>query len=229
MTRATRLLWLVHVPANVALAGLFWLWLGIPDARTWQLGITAILGLVILFGVLWLHGSTFRYFSNTGTTLGAAFRGSLKRLPVFTIWIAAFAACIALLQRWHPAGNSTAVVRWFVAWILMPAALLPLASAAMGGGRTALDVYRSPKYWIWTAVSLGAGIYLPYRLILWAPALKGLTAEAASFAVRWTVAYLAVITAWLTLAYVSSGGIPRFTQSNTTSLPNLRTQSVTNA
>ena len=61
MIQRVKFLWLVHVVANLLLLALAWLWLGIPDARTWHLGVTGLLGLVILFAALWLHGSTFRF------------------------------------------------------------------------------------------------------------------------------------------------------------------------
>jgi hypothetical protein len=229
MMPATRVLWVVHLVGNLALAGLFWLWLGIPDARTWQLGLTAILGLVIIGGLLWLHGSTFRYFGESASALAPVFRESLRRLPLFAIWTAVFVLSIVLLQRWQPASGAGVTVHWLLAWIVMPAVLLPGAAAAMGRGRGALDVYRSPKYWIWAALLMVVGVYLPWRLVLWTPGLKGFSAEAASFAVRWTFGYLAAVTAWLMLAYVSSGGIPRFTQLKTLSLPYRRMHSETSA
>jgi hypothetical protein len=219
MTTVTRRLWGVHLLGNLALAALFWVWLGIPDARSWQLGLTAILGLAIVFGALWLHGATFRYFADSSAALPVAFRTSLRRLPLFALWAAVLVLCIFLVQRWQPAAGIPVAVRWFVAWILVPAVLLPLGAAAMGRLREALAAYRNPRYWLWTVILMVAGIYVPYRLILWAPALKAFAAEATSFAVRWLIAYLAAVTAWLMLAYVSSGGNPRLTQSKTAALP----------
>lgn len=219
MSSATRRLWLIHVLLNVALAFLVWLWLGIPDARTWQLGITAVFGLGILFVFLWLHGSTFRYFSENEPLLPPAFRHSLKRLPVFAVWAALWIGFVMLVQRWTPSGKGASALQWALTWIIIPAVLLPLGAAVMGHGRPALAAYRNARYWLWAIVLLIAGLYVPYRLVLWVPTLTGFAMEAASFAIRWLAAYLIFVTAWLTLAYVSSGGSPRFSQPNTASLP----------
>src|SRR3982750_1351594 len=104
MIQRVKFLWLVHVVANLLLLALAWLWLGIPDARTWHLGVTGLLGLVILFAALWLHGSTFRFFGDEGPPLHTAFTATLRRLPVFGLWAAIWIGATLLLQRWLPAG-----------------------------------------------------------------------------------------------------------------------------
>jgi hypothetical protein len=45
-----------------------------------------------------------------------------------------------------------------------------------------------------------AGVYLPYKLIGWHPQISGLAMQTASLAVRFAIAYLLAVGAWLILA-----------------------------
>src|SRR5947199_3833664 len=130
MSRSTKQLWLVHLVGNAVLAALVWVWLGIPDARTWQLGATAVLGLVVLVGALWLHGSTFRYFTpGPSAGLDEAFRFGLKRVPLFAAWTLFLVAILIGVESWAPTGTAGMAVQWLLAWLIVPAALLPIAAA----------------------------------------------------------------------------------------------------
>jgi hypothetical protein len=215
MIRNVKLLWLVHLVGNLLLLALAWLWLSIPDARAWQLGTTAVLGLLILFGILWLHGSTFRFFADEAPSLGAAFRSSPKRVPLFALWAAVWIGLTVLVERRVPMRPWN----WLLVWIVIPCILLPLGAAAIGCGRKALASYSSWRYWGFTVLLLVVGFYVPSRLIFWIPSVKGFVSEVASFIVRWFLAYQAFVTAWLMLAYVSSGGTPRVSQVKTASAP----------
>lgn len=93
--RRAKRLWLLHAGANVALAALVYGWLWVPEARGWQLLLSALLALVIAAAALWLHGATAWYFhayhSGGEATLRAAFRGVLPRLPALFAWFAGLA------------------------------------------------------------------------------------------------------------------------------------------
>src|SRR2546428_7173528 len=57
-------LWLLQFFLNPILAGLFAVWLLIPEARIWQLGLNVLLALVIAAAALVLHAGTLNYFSD---------------------------------------------------------------------------------------------------------------------------------------------------------------------
>jgi len=58
------------------------------------------------------------------------------------------------------------------------------------------------RYWLACALLVLAGICLPGRLIWWILPLHGLFLETLSMLVRFSLAYLLAVTAWLTLAAV---------------------------
>ncbi len=85
--------WLAHVVLNLALVAAFYLWLLIPDRRGWQIGATVIAAVVWLTIALWLHASTFQYFTAAHSAPEAwtiSWRRSARHIP-------AFAVCVALL------------------------------------------------------------------------------------------------------------------------------------
>lgn len=92
--------WLAHVTLNLALIAAFYLWLLIPDRRGWQIGVTAIAALIWLTIALWLHASTFQYFSaahNAPEAWTISWRRSARNIPAFAIL---FALLIALIWAW---------------------------------------------------------------------------------------------------------------------------------
>ena len=64
--------------------------------------------------------------------------------------------------------------------------------------------------WILPAAVI-LGIYLPYKLIGWHPQLSGLQMQTTSLGVRFLVAFLMVVTSWLTLASLLAAGRRRST------------------
>src|SRR5579864_7221046 len=59
--------------------------------------------------------------------------------------------------------------------------------------------------WILPVVAI-LGIYLPYKLIGWHPQLSGLQMQTTSLAIRFGVAFLMIVTSWLTLASLLGAG-----------------------
>jgi hypothetical protein len=53
--------------------------------------------------------------------------------------------------------------------------------------------------WVLLVVAI-LGAYVPYKLIGWHPQLSGLAMQSTSLAVRFGIAFLLVVTSWLTLA-----------------------------
>ncbi len=94
-------------------------------------------------------------------------------------------------------------------WILLPLFLLPLASVVADEGRRGLGrrgwrlawrACRRFRYWLnYFAVFL-LGVYLPLWLINWVPSLEGLFSQSASLLVRFSLAYLLMVSSWLWLA-----------------------------
>ena len=88
-----------------------------------------------------------------------------------------------------------------------------LAGAAGVMGRQSLTLYRvddgkagrlplSGAFWLGAALFALAGVAAPWWLIYWVPGVSGLAAQAASAALRFAVAVLLFVTAWLMLCAV---------------------------
>src|SRR4029077_6773635 len=95
--------WLLQLLVNPILAGLFAVWLLIPEAKLWQLASNALLALLIASGALVLHAGTLNYFSDQfqeePVAVITAFRRALRHF-------AAIAVCAVLLGLfWSLAGG----------------------------------------------------------------------------------------------------------------------------
>ena len=87
----------IQAGGYLVLLALVYGWLGIADRSAWQVLLSGLLGLAIVFGAVWLIASAL-----------AAEPLSLRRLPRFLIWIAAAAAVIACcvwLAGYRPRGG----------------------------------------------------------------------------------------------------------------------------
>lgn len=160
--RKARGVWLLHVAGNALLFAALFGWLSIPDARTWQLGLSALLGLGIVAGALWLHGGTLAYFE--GAHRGAekpwpACGGICRKLPALAAWVLLllvvcwgvdwiqaqvpgwatwWASWLTLkLQKPVLLADVENFFRWIVfalRWFLVPLALLPVAAQVVRRG-----------------------------------------------------------------------------------------------
>jgi hypothetical protein len=169
--------WLLQTLAIAAWMALALAWFWLPDSRVWGVVLSALLGVVVIGGGLWLIGAALVYYRNPGPI----WRESLRRIPALFVWIALFALAI-----W--ASLKAPGWTWMLPAILLLQLALPLKS--QGRARFLLD----------TALLVGAGVYLPYKLIGWHPQLSGLAMQTASLAVRFLLAYLLAVGAWLILA-----------------------------
>ena len=92
--------WLAHVVLNFALLAAFYFWLLIPDRRGWQVAATMMVALVWLTSALWLHASTFQYFTAAHAAPEAwtmSWRRTARTLPAFAVLVALL---IALIWAW---------------------------------------------------------------------------------------------------------------------------------
>ena len=96
-------MWLLQFFLNPILVGLFAVWLLIPEARIWQLGLNILLAALIVAAALVLHAGTLNYFSDQfreqPAVVTTAFGRALRHF-------AAIAVCaIVLCFVWTLAGG----------------------------------------------------------------------------------------------------------------------------
>jgi len=186
---------LVQLTGNAVLFALFYLWLTLPEGRTADLLLSAVLLLVILVGMLWLQGATLAGFHTAGSA-----RTLARRLPWFAVW-AVMIVAVLVVSRHLAHGHW----RWpWLAGLGVAAALLPIAGQAAAGRpwRGALAVLARPVWWLAVVCLLVSGYLVPALLIAWVPKVAGLAAESVSFGLRFGVAYLLLVLSWLVLAAV---------------------------
>ena len=215
----------VHLVGNALLLWAVYALLGRPDQTVWQLVVSALLALVVLFAAMWLHGTALAAFHRVGQAPGLPLRRLPKLLPwvllaaallAVAVWLAGYGPRVTVylssrFTLWLRAPVSPQKIEWvypallrslcLIGWLV----LLPLASQAAGGGfsrRRALKMAATWRYWLACALLVLAGIYLPGRLIWWILPVQGLFFETLSMLVRFSLAYLLAVTAWLTLAAV---------------------------
>ena len=230
MSSASRKFFVFHLFADALLLWLGYLWLGVGEStRTWLI-FSALAALGILALACWFHGATLVFFrKGDGPEVGIkdAFRIALGHLPMLVAaailvlvlygllaWAAAASGQPAFrLASWltlelRSAVKPTTVARiflggfWIVRWVVLPVALLPMASgiAARGWRGFAEFTWRGGwRRWLEVPLLLVAGLLLPFVVLSWVPAVSGFTLEVISFSVRMLVAYLLFVGALWTL------------------------------
>lgn len=164
------------------IGGMVWGWLSIAERTIWHLALTALLGLAIVSVVV---------FWET-----IAFTQALPGWPIF--W---------RMFRWNIlAGALLGAAAFF---IKQPAVLLLLVALGLllliprlnydAGGPKWTYALRDVRYWPLATLWLGAGLYLPFRIIFWVPPAEGLKAQAASAIVRFVIAGLIFVCSLLIL------------------------------
>ncbi len=127
--------------------------------------------------------------------------------------------CAAVCASWltlhlrkpvHPATIAKVISAfvWLLSWILTPLVLLPLAlqvsvngfaGFARIGWRGVWKMLRSIRLWLGYAVLFAIGAYLPDKIVSWVPQVSSLKLEFASASLRFLIAYLLTVTAWIVL------------------------------
>lgn len=234
---------LLHLAANAVLMALAYYWLGIGESHTltlvWSLFLAAF-----MFGVAcWVYGASFASFGEQ-----PAWRTSFRHLPPFALAVLGFACVywvIGQLADWshQPAFQLASwltlhfrkpvrpalvagilnAIFWLVRWVLLPVPALPVLSGAANAGWNGLRAFsgkgRSLRLWVLTPILLFTAFRIPMLLLGWVPRVHGFGMETLSFTLRALLAYLLFGAAWLALAFVTSGGKPRFTQPKTVVSP----------
>ena len=172
----TRPLFLVSQFAGyLALLLFVWVWLGISERTAWHIAGSALLAAVIVAGLAWLLASAF----GSRWWRGLLLLATLGALGLAGVWAAG---------RMQP--------RWAV-WVTMALAAAALAPLVLTGQ---LRPLRSWQYWVAVGAVTAGGVYLPWKLVGWVPEFGSLTAQAASMALRFALAYGLSVSALLALA-----------------------------
>jgi hypothetical protein len=211
---AARRLFLLHLVADALLLWLGYFWLGIAESSRTLLIASVLAALGILASACWFHGATLVFFRKGDSP----YRTALRHLPALLVaailvlalygllaWAAgasgqpAFRLASWLTLKLRTAVKPTTVARiflggfWIVRWVVLPVALLPMASgiAARGWRGFGEFTWRTGwRHWLEVPLLLVAGFVLPLALLSWVPAVTGFTLEVVSFSLRALVAYL---------------------------------------
>lgn len=239
----------MHAITNAILFTLGYYWLGMGDARTSQLLLSALIAIVFVALGCASYGAVLVYCGSTSLRSARfAWLEAIWHLPALFVlaisvaliyWLAGLgrsaldepafrlASWLTLQFRRPVTPESVAfgvnVLVGFLRWIVIPVLVLPLAmNVALHG----FSGFRQPKtnerkrlYWVMAPLLVGAMVWLPGRLLAWIPRVGSFDMEATSFILRALVAYLFFVLGWLGLAFITSGGRPRFTQPSTAPSP----------
>jgi hypothetical protein len=220
---SARKLFILHLAANALLLSLGYQWLGFAESTRLRLVASALEALAILALACWLHGATLAFF-RTGA---GAFRTALRHLPAL---LAAAIVVLALygLLAWAAAASGQPAFRlaswltlklrtpvkpanvariflacfWVVRWVVLPVALLPMASGIANRGWRGFAEFTwrgGWRRWLQVPLLLVAGLLLPFVLLAWVPAVANFTLEMVSFSFRILAAYLLFVGALWTL------------------------------
>jgi hypothetical protein len=230
MSAASRKFFVLHLVADALLLWLGYLWLGVAESTRTLLLLSTLSALGILALACWFHGATMVFFrKGGGPEIGIkdAFRTALGHLPALVAaailvlalygllaWAAtasgqpAFRMASWLTLKLRTAVRPTAVARiflggfWIVRWVVLPVALLPMASGIAARGWRGAGEFtwrRGWRYWLEVPLLLVAGLVLPFVLLSWVPTVSSFTLEVVSFSLRGLVAYLLLVGALWTL------------------------------
>jgi len=245
VTRALRWLCGLHLIGNAALLGVGYWWLSVGESTTANLSLSIALLIVFTVGAAWLHGTSLVYFREPHPPkLRVPMRGLL---PLVALAITSAVIYFAL-DAWQPLNTDRAtnvasyltlktqtpirpaavqrvfdVLWWIVLWALIPVLLLPLASgiASLGlrGVREFGTRLKDWRYWLMAPALLSVAIWAPLEIVAWKPSRGTFAVELAGFALRFGLAYLLFVGAWLLLAFVTSRGKPSRNQPTTVPSP----------
>jgi hypothetical protein len=194
----------IQAMGYLALLALIYGWFGIAESNAWQLMLSVLLGLAILFGAVWLIASA----------LAAPELVSPRRLGGCLLWFGAVAAVIILcvwLAGYRPRVGLS-VASHLTLWFRRPVKpqtmatvyvwLLRIAGAAGVLAILPFTVKARPtvRYWMTAAPIAAAGFLLPRLLIGWVLAFQSFGAQTASMIVRFGLAYAIALAAWLAIA-----------------------------
>jgi hypothetical protein len=236
-------MWLLNLIGNAALVAAVYGWLVLPDARGWQVAVSGLLALIVIFFGLWLRTGSFAYFRlpefREHAGVWAAFRHALRYILALLLWLIPFAALewyLLSLRKYAPQfgvwfwqkapsflhfGSPRRIFHladcllWLLVLAVFPVIWLPIASTVAAYGLRlrrmvrSLRVLKRVSYWVWFCVLLAIGGYIPYKLVWWIPDLSDLRKQAWSMGLRFLLAYVVLISAWIALLLVTGELVER--------------------
>jgi hypothetical protein len=241
-------LWLLNFVANAAALAAWYLWLLIPDAHGWEVATSLLLAACVIVLVVWLRAGTLAYFRlaefRDHGRVRRAFRHAVRHMVSLALWFAMFLVLAWILWKLEtytpqvgvwirqklnsgpPPRNVTRDLNWLLMFmaLVMVALWLPIASTitVAGFGRRAirsLRVLKRAMYWVWLCLLIFLGVYLPYKLVWWVPNGDDLRKQAWSMGLRFSAAYVVLITAWIGLVWIVGVRTEREVEVVTTDTP----------
>ncbi len=209
---------LIDAVGNLVLFALVFYWLGLPVASAGNLAWAAILGLMIIALAAYLVAFGFNRDSRAAT----------GKVPVMLIWLLLVGLVLAALTpvwNWAPSiGNwlgsaltfgtrtpvkpewVTTLYRWVVGLaggLVVAGIFLPAAARAAEKGSSGLSDWRpifSGGYLVTALIYAFAGLWLPWTLFWWIPAIASFEGQMTSFVLRVGLAFAIYVGAWLIFA-----------------------------
>lgn len=158
-----------------------------------------------------------------------AYRHSLRYIPALGIWVLMFAFVAWALWGLHdyipqfavwirqklnggpPPRNLMNDLNWLlllVVGLVMPGLWVPIATTVAAAGvqpahlARSRRVWKRPLYWLWFCLTVGVGVYLPYKLVRWIPDLQTIRQQAWSMGARFLLAYVIAVTAFIAVVWM---------------------------
>jgi len=212
--------WFIQAGGYLVLLVLIFEWLGISDRSVGQVLLSALVGLVILAGGIWLIAAALAGSERVGLqriVRVAIWVGAMAAVAGFGMFLGIFRARVGLsiashLTLWsrHPVKpqpmGTVYIVLVTIATVAGLLALLPLASrAATGAGTAAGRLWRDWRYWAISGALVAVGYWLPGLVVGWVPKFSGFAMQTVSMLIRFALAYGIAVAAWLAIAWQARG------------------------
>ncbi len=166
--------WLLNLFGHAALVAAVYFLLVLPDAHGWQVGMSAVLALFVIFFGVWLRAGSFAYFRlaefRDYAEVWHAFRRSLRHMVALVVWFIPFVAVewwLFHLRQYAPQ---------FGVWFWQKFSALRFASP-----RT---IYHAADWALWIVMLLLFALWLPVASTVAAVGLKARRMARALRAVR---------------------------------------------
>ena len=164
-------------------------------------------------------------------TIWRAYRHALRHVPALGIWVLVFVLfawmlwglqgyvpqfAVWLRQKLGagpPPRNIMNDLNWLLLLIVgfvMPGLWVPMATTISAVGfrpeHVVLSrrVWQRPLFWLWFCLLLGVGVYVPYKLVWWIPDLQTLRQQGWSMGLRFLLAYLIAVTAFISVVWMTA-------------------------
>jgi hypothetical protein len=174
----------------------------------------------------WFRVGEFRKDSG----IWRAYKHSLRYIPALAFWVLLFAVVAWLLlglREYVPqfavwirqqlnGGPSPRNIMNDLNWLLLvivgyviPGLWVPIAMTVAASGvhpthiARSHRVWRRPLYWLWLFLLLSVGICVPYKLVWWIPDVHTIRQQAWSMGLRFSIAYLIAVTAFIAVVWMT--------------------------